>query len=124
MHQVGQGVRPKRPHRAQHLGEGAEKQHRAAHGAQHREAPQLPLAPPQEKEKRRRPHKEAVGRVQRGGEAGQAQPKGAQQVVQHPGGQPQQDGLPEHQQLLEDLVPHPYPNSRLKKPLRPVPSSS
>ncbi len=124
MRQVGQGVRPKGPHRAQQLGEGAEKQHRAAHGAQHREAPQLPPAPPQEKEERGRPHKEAVGRVQRGGEAGQAQPEGAQQIVQHPGGQPQQDGLGEQQQLLGDLVSHPYPNSRLKKPPRPGPSSS
>lgn len=124
MHQAGQGVRPEGPHRTQRLGEGAEKQHRAAHGAQHREAPQLPLTPPQEEEKRRRSHKEAVDRVQPGGEAGQAQPEGAQQIVQHPGGQPQQNGLPEHQQLLGDLVPHPYPNRRLKKPPRPGPSSS
>lgn len=122
--QVGQGIRPKGPHRAQHLGERAEKQHRAAHRAQYREATQLSFSPPQEKEERGGPHSQAIGRVQHGGEAGRPQAKRAQQVIQHPGGQAQQDGLPEHQQLLGDLIPHTYPNRRLKKPPRAGPSSS
>lgn len=106
------------------MGKGAEEQHRAAHGAQHRKPPQFPFSPPQEEEEGGGPHGQAVGRVQHGGEAGQAQPEGTQQIIQHPGGQPQQNGLPEHQQLLRDLVSHTYPNRRLKKPPRDGPSSS
>ena len=124
MHQAGQGIGPKVPHRAQRLGQGAEEQHRAAQGPQHREAPQLSAAPPQKKAEGGAPHGQAVGRVQRAGKAGKPQPKGPQQVVQHPGGQPQQDGLAEHQHLLGDLGPPPYPHRRLKKPPRPCPPSS
>lgn len=124
MRQAGQRIRPKGPHRAQQPGEGAEEQRRAARGPQEHKAPQLALPAPQEEEEGGRAHGQAVGRVQRGGQAGRAQAEGAQQVIQHPCGQAQQDGLPEHQKLLGDLVPHTYPNRRLKKPPRPGPSSS
>lgn len=122
--QVGQGIRPKGPHRTQHPGERAEKQHRAAHRAQYREAAQFSISPPQEEEERGSPHSQAIGRVQRGGKTGRAQAKGTQQVIQYSSGQAQQDGLSEHQQLLGDLIPHTYPNRRLKKPPRDGPSSS
>lgn len=124
MHQTGQGIRPKSPHRAQHPGKGAEEQHRAARGPQEHKAPQLALSAPQEKEEGGRAHGQAVDPVQRGGKPGRPQAEGAQQIVQHPRGQAQQDGLPEHQKLLGDLVPHAYPNRRPKKPRRPGPSSS
>ena len=106
------------------MGEGAEEQHRSARGAQHHEAPQFSAAPLHEKGEGGGACRQTVGRVQQGGEPGQPQPEGAQQIIQRTQGQAQQDGLAEGQQLLRDLVPHSQPNSRLKKPPRLRPSSS
>ena len=106
------------------MGEGAEKQHRAAHSTKHHKAPQLPAAPIHEKGEDGGACCQTIGRVQRGGQPGQPQPKGAQQIVQRTQGQAQQDGLAEDQQLLRDLVPHGQPNRRLKKPPWLRPSSS
>lgn len=124
MYQVGQCVRPKGPHRAQYCGKRAEEKHRAAHGAQQHKAPQLALGPAQEKQEHRASNGQTVQGVQRPGEPGEPQPEGAQQVIQQSGGQPQQDGLDKHQQLLGDVIPHRYPNRRLKNPPRLVPWSS
>lgn len=97
MHQIGQRVGPKGPHRPQRGGEGAEEQHRAPQNAQHHKAPQLALRPAEEKGEGGGPHGQAVTPVQHPGEAGDAEAEGAQHVVQHAGGQAQQDGLGEHQ---------------------------
>lgn len=106
------------------MGEGAEEQHRSAHGAQHHEAPQFAAAPLHEKGEGGRACRQTVGRVQQSDEPGQPQPEGAQQIIQRTQGQTQENGLAEGQQLLRDLVPHSQPNSRLKKPPRLRPSSS
>ena len=100
MRQTIQRVGPKFPHRPQQLGEGAEKQHRAAQGSQHQKSPQLAVGPPQQKQEGGRRHSQAIGTVQPSGEPGAAEPEGPQQVVQHPCGQPQQDGLTEGHQLV------------------------
>ena len=106
------------------MGESAEKQHRAAHGAQHHKAPQFSAAPLHEKGEGGGACRQTINHIQQGGQTGQPQPEGAQQIVERPQGQAQQDGLAEDQQLLRDLVPHGQPNSRLKKPPRLRPSSS
>ena len=98
--QTIQRVGPKFPHRPQQLGKGAEKQHRAAQSPQHQESLQLAVSPPQQKQEGCGPHDQAVNAVQPSGEPGAAEPKRAQQVVQHPCGQPQQDGLTEGHQLV------------------------
>lgn len=106
------------------MGTCAEKQHGASDAAQHHKAPQFSVAPPHEKGKGRRAHRQTVGRIQHGGQPGQPQAEGTQQIIQQSHGQSQQDGLAEDQQLMRDLVPHGQPNSRLKKPPRLRPSSS
>ena len=106
------------------MGERTEEQYRAAHGAQHHEAPQLPAATLHEKGESGGACRQTINHIQRGGQAGQPQPEGAQQIVQRTQSQTQQNGLAENQQLLRDLVPHGQPNSRLKKPPRLRPSSS
>lgn len=106
IHQIGQRIGPKGPQGPQRRGEGAEKQHGPADGAQHHKAPQLSLGPAEEKEKHGAPHRQAVQGVQRPCQPGEPQAKGAQQVIQQPGGQAQQDGLGKYQQLLGDLIPH------------------
>lgn len=124
MHQVVQCIYPKRPDRPKKCGTRAEEQHRATDGAQHHEAPQLSLGPEQEKSEHRASDDQAVQSVQKARQPGEPQPKGAQQVIQQPGGQPQQDGLTEYQQLLGDLNPHGQPKRRLKNPPRLWPWSS
>ena len=104
--------------------EGAEKQHCAAHSTKHHKAPQLPAAPIHEKGEDGGACCQTIGRVQRGGQSGQPQPKGAQQIVQQPDRQPQQDGLAEDEQLVGDLIRHTEPNRRLKNPPRAGPWSS
>jgi hypothetical protein len=81
------------------LGESAEKQYRAADRPQHHEAPQFSVAPAQQEPEKYGSYRQAIGAVQRRPQPGQPQPKGPQQVIQRPGGQSQQDGLPEQQQL-------------------------
>lgn len=105
--QKGQRIRPKGPQGPQELGEGAEKEDRSPQRAQHHEAPELALGPAQQEKEQRPAHAQAVEAVQRPGEAGGPDPEGAQQIVQQPGGQPQQDGLPEYQELLCGAAPHP-----------------
>lgn len=122
--QICQRIRPKAPYGPQQLREDAEKQHCSAQRAQNHEAPQLPVRPPQEKEEQSGSGQKAVQTVQQPGQAGKAEAKGPQQVIQQPGTQAQEDGLAEHQQLVGDLISHDYPNRRLKKPPRPAPSSS
>ena len=122
--QTIQRVGPKFPHRPQQLGKGAEKQHRAAQSPQHQESPQLAVSPPQQKQEGCGPHDQAVNAVQPSGEPGTAEPEGPQQVVQHPCGQPQQDGLSKGHELVRDRGPHGHPNRRLKKPPRLWPWSS
>ncbi len=119
MHQVGQCVRPKGPHRAKHFGKRAEEKHRAADGAKHHKSPQLAIGTAEKKQEHGASNGQAVQGVQQPCEPGEPQAKGTQQVVQQSGGQPQQNGLDKHQQLLGDLDPHRYPNKRLKNPPRP-----
>jgi hypothetical protein len=71
------------------LGEGTEKQHPTAHGAQHHKATQLSVALTQQESKKDRSHRQTVNAVQNSAQSGQPQPKGAQQVIQRSGGQPQ-----------------------------------
>lgn len=123
MPQLRQRLRPELPQRPQHLGTGAKVHHRPAQGPQDHEAPQLSLPPLQQEGEGRRPDAQAVAPVQHAGAPGPAQPKGPQQVVEHSGGQAQQDRLGKGQKLLGDLVAH-YPKRRLKKPPRPWLSSS
>lgn len=125
MQQKGQGIHPKIPHRPQGGGEGAEKQRRASQKPQQDEHPQFPLGPAEGEEKQGRAYRQTVEDVQRGGETGQAQPEGPQQIVQHPRRQAQQNGLAKDQKLLGDVIFHrAYPNSRRKKPPRSGPPSS
>ena len=114
--QTIQRIGPKFPHRPQQLGKGAEKQHCAAQGPQHQKSPQLTVGPPQQKQEGGGCHGQAVSAVQPSGEPGSAEPEGPQQVVQHPCGQPQQDGLTEEQQLPGDLDPHPPRSLRSQLP--------
>ncbi len=88
------------------MGKGTEKQHCAPHCSHQYKAPQLPGTPADQEEKHGSPHRQAVTPVQQGGEAGRSDPEGAQQVIQQSGRQSQQNGLPEHQQLMAHLAPH------------------
>lgn len=124
MRQKGQRIRPEGPDGPQRLGKGAEKQHRSPHRAHQDKAPELSRSPAEQKQKRGRAHHKAVSPVQQRGEPGGPDPEGAQQIIQQAGGQAQQDGLPEHQQLLGRLPPHPYPKRRLSRPPRLDPWSS
>lgn len=99
MRQAGQRIGPKIPHRAQQLGKCAEKQHCAAQGTQHQETPQLTIRPAQQKEEGDGAHGQAVGPVQQGGDPRAAEAKRTQHIVQHPGGQSQQNGLAKGQEL-------------------------
>lgn len=117
MCQVTQVIRPKIPDWAQPLGKGAEEHHRAANTAQYHKAPQLSLAPTQQEQKGDRPHHQTIEGIQNRRHPGHPQSEGPQQVIQQSGGQAQQDGLTEGQQLLGDLGPH-HPNRRLNRPPR------
>ena len=88
----GAPVQPERPYGPQRGGKNAEKHHGSTQRPQQDIAPQLSVPLAQNKEGQRRPGGEAVQQVQRPGQAGPPQPDGPQQVVQHPGGQPQQNG--------------------------------
>ena len=81
MRQTIQRIGPKFPHRPQQLGEGAEKQHRAAQAPQHQKSPQLTIGPPQQKQEGGHPHGQTVDAVQPSGKPGAAEPEGPQQVV-------------------------------------------
>ena len=122
--QKGQRIRPKSPQRAQKLRKSAEKQDRAPQGSQDYKSPELALGPAQQEEEHGPAHRQAVGPVQKGGGPGSPHPEGAQQIIQQPGGQPQENGLPEHQQLLGRPAFHAQPNRRPRKPPRPEPWSS
>lgn len=124
MPQKGQRIRPKGPQGPQRPGKGAEIQHRAPQRSQEHKAPELALGPAQQEEEHGPAHRQAVGPVQKAGGPGGPDPEGAQQVVQQTGGQPQEDGLPEDQQLLGRLVSHIQPNRRPRSPPRPGPWSS
>ena len=124
MRQADQSIGPKSPYRAEKLRKNAEKQDRSSQGAQHQETPQLAVGPAQQEQEGHRPHGEAVDAIQKAGEPGPAESEGPQQVVQHPSGQAQQDGLSKGHELVRDRGPHGHPNRRLKKPPRPWPSSS
>ena len=100
MRQADQSIGPKSPYRAEKLRKNAEKQDRSSQGAQHQETPQLAVGPAQQEQEGHRPHGEAVDAIQKAGEPGPAESEGPQQVVQHPCGQPQQDGLTEGHQLV------------------------
>jgi len=121
MHQT---VCPKVPYRPQQRRTAAEIQHNAPARTQNHIAPHLARRPVKHKEKGGEAQKEAVDAVQRRGEPGEAQAKGAQEVIQYAGAEAQQDGLGEDRQLFGDLNFHRYPNSRLKRPPRPAPPSS
>lgn len=124
MYQEAQRVRPKFPNGLQPWGQQTEKQHRAPCGSQYHKAPKFPAASFHQKGESGSPCQKAVSRVQRYGEARKPQPEGAQQIIQDPKRQSQQDGLAKSQQLRRDLCFHSQPNNRLKKPPRLLPSSS
>ncbi len=124
MCQISQCVSPEKPQGPQQRGEHPEKQHRTAQRPQHHKSPQLSLRPPQEKEGHGKPGQHAVKAVQHAGQAGTPQAEGPQQIIQQSRAHAQQNGLPKHQHLVGNLVPHGYPNRRLNSPPRPPPSSS
>lgn len=108
--QPGQRFRPKGPQRAQRLGKGAEKQRAASRDSQQHKTPQLPRAPAQQKEKHAPPRGQTIQGVQPAGDAGKPQPEGPEQIIKKSHRQPQQDGLPENQQLAEGRpVSRPHP---------------
>ena len=88
-----QGLCPKLPNGTQKRGKRGEEQHGAARGTQNQKAPDLSVRPVQQKAKGGAAHAEAVAAVQPGGQMGKAQPEGAQQIIDHTGGQSQQNGL-------------------------------
>ena len=93
MQQKRQGVHPESPHRPQQRGKDCEKQDAAAQGTQAEIQPQLALGPVEGEQKDRPADRHAVEDVQRRRQPGELQAEGPQQVIQQPGGHPQQDGL-------------------------------
>ena len=109
MEQKGQRIGPKVPYRTQRRGEQGEEQRRAAKGAHQGVNAQLSLGSVQAEQEQRRRGAQTVAPVQHPGEPGQAKTEGAKQIVGHPDGQPQQDRLEKHPQLLVHKVPHIIP---------------
>lgn len=109
MKQKRQRVRPKVPNWPQEGGEQGEEQRRASSHAQKRIDTQLPLRSIQAKQKQCGRGAQAVSAVQRPGRPGQAEAEGTKQIVGHADGQPQQNGLEKHLQLLVNKVPHIIP---------------
>lgn len=99
-------LQPEIPDRPQQRGEQPEEQHAASQRPQQDEPPQPALRLTQSKEEQRRDHRQTVQQIQRGGEPGMPMPDGPQQVVQHPGGQPQQDGKAKNTELGRDRKGH------------------
>lgn len=122
--QKGQRIRPESPQGPQKLRKRAEKQRRAAQGPHDHKAPELARPAAQQKEEHTPAHRQAIGSVQKAGGPGRADPEGTQQIIQQPGGQPEENGLPEHQKLPGRLDLHAQPNRRPRKPVRPEPWSS
>ena len=122
--QKSQRIRPKGPQGPQKLRKCAEKQHRAPQGSHNHKAAELALGPAQQEEEHCSAHRQAIGPVQQAGGPGRPDAEGTQQIIQQPGGQTQENGLPEHQQLLGRPTLHAQPNRRPRKPPRPGPWSS
>ena len=106
MGQQSQRVRPESPQRPQQRRKGAEIKNRAAQCAQRCKSPQLPFGPPQEKEKGSPAHDGAVNAVQQPRKARCAETERAQEIIQHPGAQAQQNGLSKYPELPDALRPH------------------
>lgn len=109
MKQKCQCVRPKVPNWTQEGREQGKEQRRASGHTQKRINTQLPLRSVQTKQKQCRRGAQAVSAVQRPGGPGQAEAEGTKQIVGHANGQPQQNGLEKHLQLLVNKVPHIIP---------------
>ena len=118
--QKSQRIRPKGPQRPQELRKNAEEQYRAPGRSHNYKAPKLTLGPAQQEEEHGPAYRQAVGPVQKAGNPRRPDPKGAQQIIQQPGRQPQENGLPEYQQLPGRLTSHAYPNRRPRNPARPL----
>ena len=121
MPQKRQRIRPEPPQGPQQLRKGAEEQHRAAQGPHNHKSPELARPAAQQEEEHTPAHRQAIGPVQQAGGPGRADPEGTQQVIQQPGGQPKENGLPKHQKLLGRLDLHAQPNRRPRNPIRPEP---
>ena len=111
--QFRQCVGPKIPQRPKQSGKSGGVQRRPAQGSHDHKAPGLPLRPAQQKGEGGGDDGGGVQCIQRRGDPGKAGAEGPQEVVQHAGPHPQQDGLGEEQQLP---LGRRHPNRRPKKP--------
>ena len=112
----GQHIGPEFPQGGQGFRTPAQIEDRAARRAQNGEAPEFPVGGAQEEHGGGDGQEKSVKEVQRGGDTGQAAAEGAEEVIDHPGGRAQQDGLPEQEELSGNDDAHIHPKRRLKNP--------
>lgn len=106
MQPPGRRIRPKVPQRTQRRGQQGEKENGAAGQAQQDIQPRDALHPAEQKEDHRQQGGNAVDAVRQPGEARMAPPQRAEQIVEQGDHPPDQNRLPEGQQLDRDVVFH------------------
>ena len=93
MHPFDEHIGPELPHRPQNFPAAYAVHRRAPGGSHHQKPPQFPFRPPQQKGEGRCSHPQGEQHIQNRGDAAKADAEGAQKIIAHRAGGPQQDGL-------------------------------
>ena len=101
-HSRGECPSPKFPHRAQRARQYTVEEHQAAGGSENHVAPQFAIGGAEQEREKRGGQGGAVEEVEKTREAWEEGAEGAEDIVERPGGKPQQDGLEELYELARD----------------------